>query len=129
MEKLTLLYIDDEPINLMLMETMFRKKYNVLTGKSGFEGLELLDRHQEIKVVISDMRMPGMNGLEFIRKAKANYPNIIFFILTGYEITSEIELSLKNGMIDRYFQKPFQMAEIESAINVMLNNRVKEISE
>jgi two-component system, response regulator, stage 0 sporulation protein F len=124
MEKLTLLYVDDEPINLMLLVAMFRKKYNVLTGRSGFEGLGLLEKHDDIKVVISDMRMPGMNGLEFIEKAKATYPNIIFFILTGYEITIEIENSLKIGLIDRYFQKPFQMSEIDSAINAMLNSQV-----
>lgn len=121
MEKLTLLYVDDEPINLMLMETMFAKKYRVLSGKSGFHGLQLLEEHKDVKIVISDMKMPGMDGLEFIKKAYVLYPGIVFFILTGYDITEEIETALKNRLIYKYFQKPFRMNEIEEAISKAIN--------
>jgi two-component system response regulator (stage 0 sporulation protein F) len=121
MEQITLLYVDDEPINLMLLEAMFRNKFRVLTGESAYAGFEILDKHDEIKIVISDMRMPGMNGLEFISKSKETYPNIIFFILTGYEISADIENALKSGLINRYFQKPFNLNEIESAIMTAIN--------
>jgi two-component system response regulator (stage 0 sporulation protein F) len=112
----TILYVDDEPINLMLFEQWFNKKYNVHTAESGYRGLEVLQQQPGIKVIISDMRMPGMSGLEFIRKAKDTYAGIIFYILTGFEITREIEESLKNGLISGYFQKPFNMMEIDQAI-------------
>lgn len=118
--KLKVLYIDDEPINIMLFENIFKRKYIIKTAESGFEGLELLQENQDIRVVISDMNMPGMTGLEFIQKAKAIYPDISFYILTGYDITKEIMEALNEGLIDRYFKKPFNMKEIDSTINESL---------
>lgn len=115
-DRTKILYVDDEHINLLLFEQMFKKKYSVLTAGSGFEGLEVLQKEADIKVIISDMRMPGMNGLEFIRKAKEQYPSIQFYILTGYEITPEIRHALESGLISRYFQKPFNMKEIDDCI-------------
>ncbi|HAN19435.1 MAG: hypothetical protein A2X13_02055 [Bacteroidetes bacterium GWC2_33_15] len=114
---LVILYVDDEPINLMLFEQMFKTKYKILTAESGYSGLNILNKNPEIKVVISDMKMPGMNGIEFILKAKELFPNILFYILTGYEITPEIQESLENGLISKYFQKPFNMKEIDDSIS------------
>lgn len=117
----TILYVDDEPINLMLFSQLFGRKYNVITGESGYAGLHLIETNPSIDVVISDMKMPGMNGLEFIQKAKELNSKIHYYILTGYDITPEIDVALKNGLIDRYFQKPFNFEEIESAITKKLN--------
>ncbi|MBP1668749.1 MAG: response regulator [Bacteroidetes bacterium] len=111
-----LLYVDDEPLNLTLFEINFRKKYTVRTALSGEKGLEILRSEPSIAVVITDMKMPGMNGIEFIRKAKENFPEIVFFILTGYEITGEIIQALEEKLIHKYFKKPFLMKEMETAI-------------
>ncbi len=111
-----ILYIDDEPTNLMLFKINFEKKFTVLTGISGFEGLKLLEQNKDIQVVISDMKMPVMNGIEFIRKARILYPDIAYFILTGFEITQEIENALREGIISEYFQKPFKINEIYDTI-------------
>jgi two-component system response regulator (stage 0 sporulation protein F) len=111
-----ILYIDDEPTNLLLFQINFEKRFNVITGLSGFDGLELLNTHQDITVVISDMKMPLMNGIQFIQKARILYPEIVYFILTGFEITIEIEDALKNGIICEYFQKPFKINEIYDTI-------------
>jgi response regulator RpfG family c-di-GMP phosphodiesterase len=113
---ITILYVDDEPINLMLFEQAFKKKYNVLTAGSGLSGLAVLQKEADIKVAISDMRMPGMDGLAFIQGAKKLFPNILFYILTSYEITPEIQLSLENGLIDKYFQKPLNRKDIDDSI-------------
>ena len=115
-DKLTLLYIDDEAINLKLFEINFRKKYDVITAPSGFEGLEILDENKSVSVVISDMRMPGMNGIEFINKAREKSNDLIYFILSGYDVTEEISDACKRGVIYKYFQKPFNMREIEDSI-------------
>ncbi len=120
--KITILYVDDEPINLFLFSQIFGEKYNVITAESGYAGLNLIENNTNINVVISDMKMPGMNGIEFIQKAKELYTNIYYFILTGYEITPEIDQALKNGLIARYFQKPFNFQIIESAITEKLNS-------
>jgi len=112
----TLLYVDDEPINLRIFEINFKNKYNVLTAESGHEGLEMLKSEPGVTIVISDKRMPGMDGLEFIQQAKVQFPNVIFFILTGYDITDEIVTALKESLINRYFKKPFNIKEIDHAI-------------
>jgi two-component system, response regulator, stage 0 sporulation protein F len=116
-KKITVLYVDDEPINLELFEIIFEDKFQVLTAESGLEGLKILRSNPEISVVISDMKMPGMNGIEFIRIARQEFPYILFFILTGFEITNEIADALNEKLIDRYFRKPFDMDEIEEAID------------
>lgn len=112
----TLLYVDDEPLNLTLFEINFQKKYAIRTALSGEKGLDILRSEPSIAVVISDMKMPGMNGIEFIRKAKENFPEIVFFILTGYEITEEITRALEEKLIHKYFKKPFLMKDMETAI-------------
>jgi response regulator RpfG family c-di-GMP phosphodiesterase len=112
-----ILYIDDEAINVSLFNINFKRNYNVLAGYSGFEGLEILENHPDIKVIISDMKMPGMNGIQFVNKAKEKYPDKRFFILTGFEITAEIQEALDKKLVEQYFRKPFNMKEIEKAIN------------
>jgi len=116
-KKITILYIDDEPINLELFEIIFEDKFQILTAESGYDGLTILRSNHEISVVISDMKMPGMNGIEFIKIARKEFPDILFFILTGFEITNEIAEALNDKTIDRYFRKPFDMDEIEEAID------------
>jgi len=118
---ITLLYVDDEPINLTLFELNFKKRYKVITAESGNEGLQKLSDDDEIIVVISDMKMPGMNGVEFIRKAREKYANIAYFILTGFDINEEISEALKQQIIHRYFRKPFDMNEIEKAIKEVVS--------
>jgi two-component system, response regulator, stage 0 sporulation protein F len=115
--KISLLYVDDEPINLQIFEVNFRKKFHILTSLSGFGGLEILKAHPEISVVISDMKMPEMNGIEFIKQAKQEFPNVVFYILTGFDITEEISEALNQKLINKYFRKPFNMKEIEKAID------------
>ena len=122
-EKRTILYVDDEEINLMLFEINFKEKFNVIIADSGSGGLRILEKLPDITIVISDMKMPGMNGIEFIKKAKKLYPNVVYFILTGFEITNEISSALKNKLINDYFKKPFNMREIEASINLSLSKK------
>ena len=117
----TLLYVDDEPLNLRLFTFNFRKKFSVITSESGFDGLTKLKLHPEIAVVISDMKMPGMSGIEFVMEAKKEFPDIAYFILTGFDITSEIADALKKGIIYKYFRKPFNFKEVEASIIEVIN--------
>lgn len=121
--KVKILYVDDEIINTMLFKIMFLQRYDVEEAESGFKGLEVLKEKPDIMVVISDMKMPLMNGIEFITKAKSLYPDKYFCILTGYEITAEIQESLSKGLIFKSFLKPFKMDEIISAIEEEILNR------
>ncbi len=127
-EKATILYVDDEMLNLQIFEINFRKTYRVLTALSGEIALEILDLDPLITIVVSDMHMPGMNGIEFINKAREKHSNLAFFILTGYDITLEISKALENQLIHQYFRKPFNMREIQEAIELTGNNSTKPSS-
>ncbi len=118
----TILYVDDEPINLLLFQKMFSKKYAVIAAESGLEGLEILKDKPDLAVVISDMKMPQMNGIEFISKARSLYPEIHYYILTGYEVTPQIQEALDTGLILKYFRKPFKLNDIVNAIQANLLN-------
>lgn len=118
---ITLLYVDDEPLNLTLFSINFGKKFHIITALSGYEGLDTLKTNPETSVVISDMKMPGMNGIEFIHLAKKEFPNVIFFILTGFDITPEIAEALQTNLIHKYFSKPLNLKEIEMSINEALS--------
>ncbi len=111
------LYIDDEPVNVQLFEIIFSRKYAVLSGSSGFDGLKILENNPDTSVIISDMKMPGMSGIEFVLKAKEKFPDKNYYILTGYDITEEIQTAINNGLIRNHFKKPFNLDKIESSIN------------
>lgn len=121
--KIKVLYVDDEQINTQLFEINFAEKYDVYTVSSGAEGLSILEKEPNIIVVISDMKMPELNGIEFIKKAKERFPSIKYYILTGYEITPEIQESLNNGLIHKYFRKPFNIKSIEAEVEKHSNSR------
>lgn len=114
--KTKILYVDDEPINLQLFEINFAKNYEVFVANNGFQGLEILDKELGILVIISDMKMPEMNGIEFIKSAKEKHPDKKYYILTGYGMTTEIKEALNTGLILKYFNKPFNIKEIERSI-------------
>ena len=116
-EKIKILYVDDEEVNIFLFKVNFSKTFELLTADSGVKGLEVLDEYQDVKVVISDMKMPIMNGIEFIKKTKSKNDSLKFFLLTGFDIIDEIQDALNTNLILKYFKKPFNKVEIESSIN------------
>jgi two-component system response regulator (stage 0 sporulation protein F) len=118
--KKKILYIDDEEINIQLFKINFQSKYDVITGFSGSDGLSCLETHPDIMVVLSDMKMPKMNGLEFIAKAREKYIDQKYFILTGFDITEEIKMAIETGLILKYFRKPFKVKEIMDAIEEVI---------
>ncbi len=109
----TVLFVDDEKVNLFIYQKQFQHSFKTLTAQSPNEGLDLLDsHHSEIIVVFSDMRMPVMNGVEFIRKAKSKYDNIYYFILTAFDYDDDIQQALDESLIEQCLQKPFNKNQI-----------------
>ena len=115
-----ILYVDDEVINLQLFEINLSKHYEVITANNGSEGLEILEKNQDIKLVASDMKMPNMNGLEFIKKAKQIYPHLPFFLLTGFETNLEIEEALDTQLILKHLKKPFNIGAMHTAFSKVI---------
>ncbi|TLX76488.1 response regulator [Labilibacter sediminis] len=104
----TIIYVDDEAINLKLFSIMFHGIYEVLTFESPQMALEELKVCPEVKAVITDMKMPVMNGLQFVELAREINNTIPYFLLSGYGLTREINEALKNESLNGYFQKPFR---------------------
>ncbi|MGE5385423.1 MAG: HD domain-containing phosphohydrolase [Betaproteobacteria bacterium] len=102
-----LLCVDDEPNILSALRRLFRQSgYQVAVANSGAEGLQLL-AEQEVDLVISDMRMPEMDGAAFLEQVSKRWPDTMRILLTGYsEITSTID-AINKGEIFRYISKPW----------------------
>jgi response regulator RpfG family c-di-GMP phosphodiesterase len=103
----TLLCVDDEKNILSALKRLLRKEnFRLLTGNSGKEGLEILAEN-EVHVVVSDQRMPEMNGTEFLKAVRDRYPHIIRIILTGYTDVDSISEAINEGHIYKFFLKPW----------------------
>ncbi|MBI5753313.1 MAG: response regulator [Hydrogenophilales bacterium] len=108
----TLLCVDDEANILSALKRLFRTQgYNILTAASGKEGLALLEREQ-VDLVISDMRMPEMNGAQFLEQARARWPDTVRLLLTGYAEMSATVDAINKGGIYRYISKPWEDTEM-----------------
>ncbi|WP_045031384.1 response regulator [Draconibacterium sediminis] len=117
-----ILYVDDEELNTTVFQLTFSKVFEVLTADSGVKGMEIFNNDPDIKFVISDMRMPVMNGLEFIRKIKNRCAHIPCSILSGYQESPEILNALNNGEIVDYLMKPFDKKAIEQLVLKHINS-------
>ena len=116
----TVLYVDDEPINCSMFELNFKKYYHVLLAESGMEALDVLNENKQVDVIVSDMKMPGMDGLEFIQKVKETNKGLPCFILTGYDLTQDLMEAIKNGIVVKYFQKPMNNTLLRTEIAKVL---------
>lgn len=117
-EKITVLYVDDEPINLDIFRLSLRNYCDVLTAESGDAGLHILNNEDGIKHVITDFKMPGMDGLEFIKLAKNEHPDIKFYILSGFNLTPKFSDALHQKIIVDFFEKPIDFNKILRALKV-----------
>ena len=116
-KNITILYVDDERVNLFIFEKNFEGDYPVLVASSGPEALDILkEKNDTIIVVISDFKMPDMNGIEFIRLAQQNYEHIYYFILTGFGENEQIKKALDEKVVYHCFNKPFKRDQIETKI-------------
>lgn len=112
--KTKIIYIDDEPINLLLFKEIMGEKYAVLTVENGEDALTILENNADIDYVISDMNMPMMTGIEFIKEAKSRFEDKKYFILTGYSINDEIQEAVDAKLIETYWTKPADFDTIDS---------------
>ena len=111
MEKRTILFVDDEEKVLRSLERgLLDEPYNKLFSKSGREALEILQR-EEVHVIVVDMRMPEMTGLELLRIVKKEYPHIIRLVLSAYTQITTLLTAINQGEIFRYITKPWRLEE------------------
>ena len=103
----TLLLVDDEENILSSLRRLLRRDgYHIVTATSAAEGLKRLAEH-EVDVIVSDQRMPNMTGVEFLRQAKALYPDTVRMVLSGYTELQSIIDAVNEGAIYRFLTKPW----------------------
>lgn len=103
----TLLLVDDEDNILNALKRLLRRDgYTILTASSGAQGLELLDAHQ-VGVILSDQRMPGMIGAEFLEHAAKKQPDTIRLMLSGYTELESVTDAINRGALYKFLTKPW----------------------
>jgi two-component system response regulator (stage 0 sporulation protein F) len=114
-----ILYVDDEEGNLYLFEVQMEDYFSVTTVLSGAEALEKLNEENgAFDFIVSDIKMPVMDGFEFLEKAKDLFPNIPRYILTAHYENEQILTSLDTGLIINWFQKPLNPQKFLDALNL-----------
>lgn len=106
------LYVDDEINNLNSFKAAFRRDFDIYTAQSAQEGRKILDVY-EIGVIITDQRMPGMTGIEFLESILTVYPDTIRILLTGFSDMNAVMDAINRGQVYKYLVKPWQNDELK----------------
>lgn len=115
MEKIKVLYIDDEVINLQAFKATFRRQFDIYLAKSADEGTEVL-KNNPIEVVIADQRMPNKTGVDFFESILDIHPNPIRILLTAYSDINAIIDAINKGQVYRYVTKPWSEYDLKLTI-------------
>jgi response regulator RpfG family c-di-GMP phosphodiesterase len=122
----TILCVDDEPNILASLKRLFRPAgYRILSADSGQAGLQLLEA-EPVDLVISDMRMPEMDGARFLERVRARWPATVRLLLTGHADVASIIEAINRGEIYRYITKPWDDNDILLLVRHALERRALE---
>lgn len=115
------LFVDDE-VNILksIRRELFDSSFEVLVAGSGYEGLKILER-ERIDVVVSDVKMPSMDGIQFLSFVKEKYPKINRIILSGFVEKSTVVSSIIKGIANSYFAKPWNTGTLKTNIEHILD--------
>jgi response regulator RpfG family c-di-GMP phosphodiesterase len=116
-ERLHVLCVDDEALVLQGLVLNLRPHYRISTATSGQDGLALLDGSDPPAVVVSDMRMPEMNGAVFLSQVRERSPDTVRLLLTGHADIESAMAAVNHGQIFRFLTKPCPSPVFLSAIN------------
>lgn len=121
--KMKLLFVDDEENILKSLRRLFRPKgYSIFIATSGVLGLKILES-EAIDLVISDMRMPEMDGATFLKQVSARWPDIIRILLTGYADLNSTVSAINEGHIYCYASKPWEDYNLSLTVEQALERR------
>lgn len=117
MHKYTVLYVDDEEINLRVFRNTFRRDFNILTAQSAMEGIKLLQTNV-VNIVITDQRMPEITGVEFLKMINDMFPQIPpnRLMLSGFSKTEDIDTAFQNYKLFQFILKPWDAEELKAII-------------
>ncbi len=114
-KKYELLLVDDELANLQKLQRTFMDLYTVHMARSGEEALQILQK-TPIDAIITDQKMPGMTGIEFLELSQKAYPNLVRIVLTGFTEVDDLIAAINTGKAHRYITKPWEPKDVLMAI-------------
>ena len=121
-EQVRILCVDDEENVLRSLKRLFLdSEYDIIFATSANEGLEILRKTGPVQIVISDYRMPRMNGVDFLREVCRHWPDTTRIVLSGYADTVSIVEAINEGQIYRFIPKPWNDDELKVAISNALD--------
>ncbi len=117
-DAMKILFVDDEENVLRSIRRLFMDEdYYVMIANSGEEGLEILKQHPDMGLIVSDQRMPGLTGVEFLAQAREIVPDALRILLTGYADINAVVDAINRGGAYRYLTKPWDDKELIQAIH------------
>jgi len=118
-QRARVLYVDDTAVNLKLFAAVFRKDYEILTTEYPEKVLQILEK-EDVQVLVSDQRMPGITGIELLETVAEKHPQIRRFLLTAFTDAETVIEAVNVGRIHGYIAKPFNNDDVRKAINASL---------
>ncbi len=115
-DKIKVLYLDDEPENLIGFKAAFRLNYTILVALNSDEARQHLKENPDIRVFFCDQRMPDISGVDFFVEIQRTYPLPVRILLTGFTDVESVIDSINRGNIFRYLRKPYLQEDIISCI-------------
>ncbi|GBD99697.1 transcriptional regulatory protein ZraR [bacterium BMS3Abin07] len=121
MDKKKILVIDDEAIvRVSCQRVLTPEGYDVIVTSKGSDAIEILEK-DKFDLVLTDLKMPDMDGLEVLKKIKSRWPDMIVIIITGYSTISTAVQAIKLGAYE-YIEKPFTPEDILTTVNKAFND-------
>jgi response regulator RpfG family c-di-GMP phosphodiesterase len=114
-KKHKILVVDDEVANVRLLRRVLGDEYEALTAQSGAEGLELL-KNNDVSLIITDQRMPGMTGVQLLEQSLPIAPDTIKILLTGYTDVQALIDAINAGHVYKYIPKPWDADELRLTV-------------
>lgn len=117
-EQVVILLVDDEPSILQSLQRVFRREpYKVITADSGEKGLEQFAAGVPVRAVVSDYRMPGMNGVDFLKEVYERSPETVRIILSGFADKPVLVEAVQAGRIYKYLAKPWDDEQLRNTVS------------
>lgn len=116
----SVLFVDDEPNLLVAIARALRNRFDIRTATGGWEGLQLLETSGPVAVVVSDMRMPEMDGVQFLSKVRDLYPDTVRIILSGQSDLTATIAAVNEGNIFRFLSKPCAAQALSAAVGTAI---------
>jgi len=119
-----LLIVEDSDELTQILSNRFSRKYTVFTAKDGLQALAIIEKHEEINLVITDVMMPNMDGLELCKQLKSNIATShIDVILLTAKTSTEDQIDYYNAGADAYVPKPFDLQVLEAIVKNLIYKR------